>query len=511
MKKRGFLLVLCLMLLLGGIMPARGEAQGNPDVRALLQGISRYEMQKSQAADLQAWLDGDLAKQAGLGGEWYVLSLRQSGKYDFSAYGEGLAQYLQNTTVRSASSRQKFALMLLAAGEEDGSSLARDTLGKQGIMSWIFGLHLMNNGYEFPDINQQQAIDKILSLRLTDGGWALMGTASDVDVTAMTLQALAPHREQPDVQEAAESAFLLLSNRQLENGDLTSYGMANPESVAQVLMALSAWGMDGLKDARFIKNGNTLLDSIRRFRLADGSFSHQLDGAFNAAATAQVYLGLTAYERFLKGQSSIFVLDPMEMAAPAQTAWDYKMIVTVAAAGGALIGCLMLWLLKKRNWKNFAAVALLALAVIAFVQCTDFQSAENYYATVTEETGEIVGAVTMEIRCDTALGKTENAYLPQDGVMLPETKLDIRKDDTVYDLLLRATRENRLSLDASGAPGMMYVSGIQYLYEQDCGDLSGWMYLINGESLSVSCDQYLLQDGDRVQWVYSCEMGKDLE
>ena len=511
MKKRGFLLVLCLMLLLGGMIPARGETKGNSDIQALLQGISQYEMQKSYAANFQAWLDGDLVRQAGKGGEWYVLSLRQNGNYDFSAYGDALAQYVQETAVRSASTRQKLALMLLAAGKTEIDFLAQDTLGKQGIMSWIFGLHLMNNGHVFPEVTQAQAIEKILSLRLSDGGWALTGTVSDVDVTAMTLQALAPHRAQAAVKEAAESAFLLLSDRQLDNGDLTSYGMANPESAAQVLIALSAWEMDGLNDSRFIKNGDTLLDSIRRFQLPDGSFSHQLGGNGNAVATAQVFLALTAYQRFLQGQGSIFLLDPLEKTLSAAQALDYKGVVTLAAAGCALLGCLLLWLLKKRNWKNFAALLLLAVAVTAFVQFTDFQSAETYYTTAAQEQGEIIGSVTLEIRCDTALGKTENTYLPQDGIILAERKMEIRAGDTVYDLLLRAARENRLSMDASGAPGMMYVSGIQYLYEQDCGDLSGWMYFVNDQSLSIGCDQYELQNGEKIQWIYSCEMGKDLE
>lgn len=510
MKKRGFLLALCLALLFSCGMPfSRGCAEES--VQALLQGIYQYELQKNDADDLQSWLDGDLSRNAGGGGEWYVLSLRQSGRYDFSAYREALARYLQETTVRSASTRQKLALMMLAAGEEEMAFLAQDTLGKQGIMSWIFGLHLMNNGFVFSDVTQMQAIEKLLSLRLPDGGWALTGTVSDVDVTAMALQALAPYRESAGVEAAAEAAFSLLSRRQAENGDFSSYGMANPESAAQVLTALAAWGIDGLEDERFIKNGNTLLDSIARFQLPDGSFSHQWQGPANLLATSQVCLGLTAYQRLLAGEGSVFVLDAMEAGPEAARRMDIQAVLSLAIGGCLLLAFLLLFMLKKRHWKNFAALALLAAAMLAFVNFTDFQSAENYYTLVTEETGEIAGNVTVTVRCDKALGKTENAYLPPDGVVLGETALEIRAGDTVYDLLLKAARENRLSVDASGPAGMKYIHGIQYLYEQDCGDLSGWVFFVNGESPSVSCDQYILEDGDRVQWIYSCEMGRDLK
>ena len=34
--------------------------------------------------------------------------------------------------------------------------------------------------------------------------------------------------------------------------------------------------------------------------------------------------------------------------------------------------------------------------------------------------------------------------------------------------------------------------------------------MVNGISPSVSCSDCLLSDGDRVEWVYTCDMGQDL-
>ena len=56
-----------------------------------------------------------------------------------------------------------------------------------------------------------------------------------------------------------------------------------------------------------------------------------------------------------------------------------------------------------------------------------------------------------------------------------------------------------------------YISGIDNLYEFQFGDLSGWMYLVNGETPSVGCGEYKLSDGDTVQWLYTCDIGNDLK
>ena len=58
---------------------------------------------------------------------------------------------------------------------------------------------------------------------------------------------------------------------------------------------------------------------------------------------------------------------------------------------------------------------------------------------------------------------------------------------------------------------MKYMSGINYIYELAYGDLSGWVYLVNGERPSVGCDAYKLSDGDVIEWHYSLELGNDID
>ena len=66
-------------------------------------------------------------------------------------------------------------------------------------------------------------------------------------------------------------------------------------------------------------------------------------------------------------------------------------------------------------------------------------------------------------------------------------------------------------MEKSGAEGMIYIVGLGYIYEFEFGDLSGWKYYVNGVSPSVGCDQYTLKDGDSIKWLYSLELGNDIE
>lgn len=58
--------------------------------------------------------------------------------------------------------------------------------------------------------------------------------------------------------------------------------------------------------------------------------------------------------------------------------------------------------------------------------------------------------------------------------------------------------------------GSAYIKGINNIYEFDAGELSGWMYSVNGVFPNYGCSIYNLNDGDVIQWMYTCDLGKDL-
>lgn len=121
----------------------------------------------------------------------------------------------------------------------------------------------------------------------------------------------------------------------------------------------------------------------------------------------------------------------------------------------------------------------------------------------------------ISISCKTAIDngikkKEAYAFLPDDGVILPETKVEFEDGETVFDVLARVAKENNLHMEYSGTKGLQYVEGINNLYEFDCGGLSGWIYSVNGWSPSYGCGQYKVERGDVLKFEYTCNLGEDL-
>ena len=578
------------------------------EIQSLADGIVAYKVSSSGAAGVQDWIDGPLAQGAGVASEWYIVGLSQSGSYDFSAYRNALETYLETATVYSATARQKYALPLMAAGSSSDyiSRTASDSIGQLGIMSWDYGLHLLNNGVSGSH-SSEEVVNGILSMQLPDGGWAVIGENGDVDVTAMTITALAPHYPYNDaVHQAVDAGLELLSQRQLDSGGFVTMGAENPESSAQVITALSALGIDCQQDERFIKEGGSPIDGMLKYRLGDGSFAHSEGGGFNDSATVQAYYSLVAYERMTQGKGSLLLLDKQPdpvpepvteapVTQPAQTSpahdgskaasetaaavssaevsssvtavsaeteltetevtvsfstlteeqpvgtataaapeatsqtekssaaapviqhqarsGSYKPIALTVTAAVALLLSLILLVCGKRSWKNFLAVWLAAAIAAAVILLTDIRSPEDYYTgIVTKENA--AGKVSMTIRCDTIADQQDSEYaehIPEDGVILETTDFEFAEGDSVYTILTDAARTFGIQTDSRGGfTGMVYVAGINYLYEYQFGDLSGWIYHVNGVAPSVGCGEYIVKDGDRIEWLYTLEVGNDL-
>ena len=154
-------------------------------------------------------------------------------------------------------------------------------------------------------------IDYILSKEIkkgTDeaGGWALSGTNPDPDITAMALQALAKYKDDETVKPYIDRAVEKLSKIQKEDGGYSSWGTVNSESVAQVITALTALGIDPKTDARFVKDGNWLISNIMGFYVDGGGFKHIKTDSVNGMATDQAMYSLVAYSRFVDGKTSLY-------------------------------------------------------------------------------------------------------------------------------------------------------------------------------------------------------------
>ena len=125
---------------------------------------------------------------------------------------------------------------------------------------------------------------------------------------------------------------------------------------------------------------------------------------------------------------------------------------------------------------------------------------------------------TLSIVCSTILDNMDRfdeaklEVLPEDGVILAEKKVTFYEGESVFDVLQRETRNEKIHMEFVSTPiyNSNYIEGINNIYEFDCGGLSGWMYQVNGWFPNYGCSRYELQDGDAIAWIYTCDLGRDI-
>ena len=295
-----------------------------------------------EAQDVSAVLNATMAQLATTvkeptfgtsAGEWTVLSLARGEYYTkdnayFTGYYDRIVDYVNE---KAASINMNGALHKVKSTENSRLILALSSIGKdatavgdwnlitpyndfnwikkQGINGVIFALIALDtNDYKTEDTTiRQQCIDFLLDAQFEDGGWALSGSTADPDITAMALQALAPYKSQSNVATAAEKAFATLSTIQNSNGGYASWGTVNSESCAQVIVACTAWGINPDTDSRFVKNNKSVVDAVlAHYSEEDAAFEHIIGSGANGMATDQACYALVAYNRFVKGKTSLY-------------------------------------------------------------------------------------------------------------------------------------------------------------------------------------------------------------
>ena len=301
---------------------------------ALVLLCSACGAERSPLEQTAAYLKKSMPEPAfgSLSGDWTVFGLARSGvkvseKY-YQTYYDNVVAAVQEKGGKLSENKyteySRLVLALTAIGRDVRDVGGFDLLlpladlekvTMQGVNGPIFALLALDSAqYEIPQdpdaetqATREGYLSEILSRQSEDGGWGLGGGPSDVDLTAMALQALAKYRDQASVSAAVERGLAWLAWEQEPDGTFVSWDTVSSESVCQVLVALTELGIS-LNDTRFVKNGATLEDVLLRFALADGSFCHTLDGGSDPTATTQALYALAAAQRQRDGKTTLYDL-----------------------------------------------------------------------------------------------------------------------------------------------------------------------------------------------------------
>ena len=491
------------------------------------------------------------------GGEWMVLGFARSGREVPDSYYDSVVAYVDEKIdgngrlhATKCTTNCRFIVALTAIGKDPTDVGGHNLLAglndmgyirKVGVSGVIWTLIVFDCGqYEMPEgIDRETLVDTILDFQVPGGGWATSGNIADPDVTSMAIQALAPYREDADVQNALDTAVTVLADMLDETGNFPSQYGVSSESVSQVIVALCTLGIDPHTDARFVKNGMSALDGLLGYYVEGGGFKHIHSGKIDGIATEQGYYALTAYFRMLEGKTSLYDMtdgfnltpqQPQTQEPEATASWMW----VVPGIGAILIAAC--FALKKKLGKKKTANAIMVVIIlmvaalgIGFVlQSGIFDNkpelGSEYKITqipdnrlVTSENTENICTIT--IRCDTVLDnqnlleEAKVPYVPADGVILPEITVEFTPGENVFQVLQRVCEAADIPLEYSWTPlyDSYYLEGICHLYEFDCGPESGWMYQVSGTFPNYGCSSYEVQPGDSIEWLYSCiGLGADL-
>ena len=344
-------------------------------VAALTAAIIRLNQLKH--ADLMANLDtiykttGDFMATLGTptvnstGGEWMVIGLARSGRTVPAGYYDNVVEYVkakadanERLHPTKVTDNARVILALTAIGKDvtnvGGHNLLKgldsmDYVQTQDINGPIFTLIALDS-HNYPtmgDVTREKLIQVILDAQLNDGGWNLSAENADPDMTAMAIQALAPYyKTNETVKAAVDKALEALSALQRSDGGFGSWDTVNSESCAQVIVALTALGIDPTADSRFVKNGHTVLDALAGFYVTGGGFRHTADGERNDMATEQGYYALAAYYRFANTQTRLYDMSDVTIQTGGSNApatgdtgvlvWVIALPVTILAAAFVL-------------------------------------------------------------------------------------------------------------------------------------------------------------------------------
>ena len=362
--KRAIALITAVLCLLVYIPVSAAGYKGSEELLSVANGIISWKRLDNGAEDGGSFFNDKFLSLAGTTpGDWYPIGMsRLEVPEDYDRYlavlkAEVEKRYKEKNKLSAAKATEwhRISLAVLAAGgdpthfgtDKDGNpiNLIADgtynrgktaSLGRQGINGWIWGLIALDSlRYEIPEdsfYSRDDIITEILCRQLSDGGFALSGNTSDPDITAMAVQALAPYYTSQKVyrytlksskqeinrtvKQVIDESLSCLSLLQTDDGDFISWGTQNAESTAQVAVALCSLNIDPQKDARFIKNGKTLIDGILKYRMPDGGFAHSYTydpdnpgskpDKSNSMAGEQVLYALAAVIRQQKGQSPLY-------------------------------------------------------------------------------------------------------------------------------------------------------------------------------------------------------------
>ena len=312
----------------------------SPDIDTVLSKVRSYILSKDTKPDYSSI--------------WNVIGLKRSGLYVPESYinlfYSNVIAYCESKdwqiTRAKYSDYSKLILALTAIGVDARNVMGHNLLAylsdyenvsRQGNNGTIWALIALksNPAYEIPEDpsavqqnSEELLVKKVVGMQCQDGGWTMMGTTGDSDMTGMAMQALASYYNKDgyeDVTAAIDKGLAWIEKNQLSSGGFGTMNTETSESVAQIITALCGVGIDCGEDARFIKNGKWPMTGLFQYYMPEGGFMHVAadagnngggaGGIIDGMATEQGLYATVAYRRFLDRETFLYDMSDVAISA----------------------------------------------------------------------------------------------------------------------------------------------------------------------------------------------------
>ena len=501
-------------------------------------------------------------------GEWLILALARGGIISGTDTSGAAVTYLENaysvlrdmrdTKMSQPTDYARVTLAMSALGVEAPQSVLDvvrdyDRVAAQGINAVTYAL-LALDSKPYKDAGDDALRDKYVALLLDNacesGGWVYGGdktSTADVDMTAMVLQALAPYYLNGDanVKTAVDKGLSALKTMQQSTGGFASYGTYNAESTAQVIVALTALGIDPTS-AEWKKTGDPV-DALLHFYDASASmFRHTTNGKADQMATEQSAYALVAYKRFVSKQNRLYDMSDAfsesgEVKDPKQTVASAKL--EIGAMGRQTVS--MAVANTEDEVKSYIATRLKLLTTkgptyevsvqklvpaVAGTETDPNGTGGSFIATVTitmdsaKETADIYGTITAtkyeapkeDITVTFQLLGDEHHTIKTDAdvhtyrfnadempVWIDTVTVTVPGGSTVGDVFKKVMDEKGytyVGLEGGYISSITTPDKVELTHKDDGRGNSGWMYLVNGKHANVGLNSYTLSGGEVITW-----------
>ncbi len=177
--------------------------------------------------------------------------------------------------------------------------------------------------------------------------------------------------------------------------------------------------------------------------------------------------------------------------------------------------------MNRRVKTRIITIAVLAALAAAVILSVDIRSVKDFFSRGTGSSVSGAASAGIRIDCSTILDHPDqipqewldSGMIPADGILLEKDGLTVHDGESVFDLLLEAASAEKIPVEYGGGPAGLapvYIRSIGGIREFSFGPLSGWMFRVNGTFAGSDSSAVKLQAGDSVEWVFTCDLGRDV-